>query len=45
LVGKSEGKEPLGRHNGFWDDNIKMDIKKIGQRGVDWFNVVQDRDL
>jgi hypothetical protein len=32
LVGKSEGKRPLGRHRRIWDDNIKIDFKAVGWR-------------
>ena len=44
LVGKSEGKESLGRHRRSWKDNIKMYFKEIGFEGVGWINVAQDRD-
>jgi hypothetical protein len=44
LVGKSEGKRPLGRHKRGWEDNIKMDIIAIEWGGMDWFDVAQDRD-
>jgi hypothetical protein len=40
LVGKPEGKRPLGRPKCRWMDNIKMDLKRIGWDGVDWI----DRD-
>jgi hypothetical protein len=43
LVGKPEGKRPLGRRR--WVDNIKMDHRAIGWDGVDWFDMAQDRDL
>jgi hypothetical protein len=43
LVGKPEGKRPLGRPRRRWKDNIKMDLKEIGWDGVDWFNIAQDR--
>jgi hypothetical protein len=36
LVGKSEGKRPLGRPRCRWEDNIRMDVMKIGWEGVDW---------
>jgi hypothetical protein len=35
LVGKSEGKRPLGRPSRRWEDNMKIDIKEIGMEGVD----------
>jgi hypothetical protein len=43
-VGKSEGKRPLERPRHRWVDNIKMDLRKIGWRSMDWIDVVQDRD-
>jgi hypothetical protein len=44
MVGKPEGKKPLGRPRRRWVDNIKMDLREIGCDGVDWIDVVQDRD-
>jgi hypothetical protein len=44
LVGKPEGKRPLGRSRRRWLDNIKMDIGDIGWDGVDWIDMAQDRD-
>jgi hypothetical protein len=44
LVGKPEGKRPLGRPRRRWVDNIKMDLREIGWDGVDWMDMVQDRD-
>jgi len=44
LVGKREGKRPLGRPRRRWEDNIKMDLQEVGCGGMDWFEVVQDRD-
>jgi hypothetical protein len=38
LVGKSEGKRPLGRPRRRWEDWIRMDLREIGLRGVDWFD-------
>jgi hypothetical protein len=43
LVGKREGKRPLGRPRHRWVDNIKMDLREIGC-GVDWIDLAQDRD-
>ena len=43
LVGKPEGKSPLGRPRHRWEDNIKMDLRKVG-RGGDWMELAQDRD-
>jgi hypothetical protein len=44
LVGKPEGKRPLGRPSRRWVDNIKMDLLEIGWGGVDWIALAQDRD-
>jgi hypothetical protein len=44
LVGKPEGKRPLGRTRCRWVDNIKMDLLEIGSRDVDWIGLAQDRD-
>jgi hypothetical protein len=41
LVGKDEGKRPLGRHRRGWEDNIKMDFREIGLEGVDWIDLAQ----
>ena len=43
LVGKPEGKRPLGRPRHRWEDNIKMDLREVG-RGGDWMELAQDRD-
>jgi hypothetical protein len=43
LVGKSEGKRPLGRLRHMWMDNIKMDLLEIGLNVVDWIGLAQDR--
>jgi hypothetical protein len=43
LVGKPEGKRPLGRERHMWIDNIKMDFVKIRCGGMDWIGLVQDR--
>jgi len=43
LVGKPEGKRPLGRLRRRWEDNIKMDIWEVGGGG-DWMELAQDRD-
>jgi hypothetical protein len=43
LVGKPEGKRPLGRLRRRWIDNIKMDLLEIGLSDVDWIGLVQDR--
>jgi hypothetical protein len=44
LVGKPEGRRPLGRPRRRWVDNIKMDRREIGWDGVDWIDMAQDRD-
>jgi hypothetical protein len=44
LVGKAEGKRPLGRPNRRWMDNIKMDLRVVGWYGMDWIDLVQYRD-
>jgi hypothetical protein len=44
MVGKPEGKRPLGRSGHRWVDNIKMDLREIEWDGVDWIDVAQDRD-
>jgi hypothetical protein len=43
-VGKPEGKRPLGRPRRRWEDNIKMDLQKVGGGGRDWMELAQDRD-
>jgi len=43
LVGKSEGKRPLGRPRRRWEDHIKMDLQEVGGVG-DWMELAQDRD-
>jgi hypothetical protein len=43
LVGKPEGKRPLGRPRDRWMDNIKMDLLEIGLNVVDWIGLAQDR--
>ena len=44
LVGKPEGKRPLGRPRSRWEDNIKMDLQEVGCGGMDWIELAQDRD-
>jgi hypothetical protein len=36
LIGKPEGKRPLGRTRRRWEDNIRTDIREIGREGMDW---------
>ena len=43
LVGKSEGKRPLGRPRRRWEDNIKMDLHDVGCVDMDWIELAQDR--
>jgi hypothetical protein len=43
LVGKPEGKRPLGRRRRRWMDNIKMDLVETGWDDVDWIGLAQDR--
>jgi hypothetical protein len=43
LVGRPEGKRPLGRHRHRWEDNIKMDLREIGIDGANWIRLAQDR--
>jgi len=44
LVGKLEGKRPLGRPRRRWVDNIRMDLQEVGCEYVDWIGRAQDRD-
>jgi hypothetical protein len=44
LVGKSEGKRPLGRPRSRWVDNINMDRREIEWNGMDWIDLAQDRN-
>ena len=44
LVGKPEGKSPLGRPRRLWEDNIKMDLQEVVCGSVDWIELAQDRD-
>jgi hypothetical protein len=44
LVGKPEGKRPLGRPRRRRDDNISMDLQEVGYWCVDWIGLAQDRD-
>jgi hypothetical protein len=43
LVGKPEGKRPLGRPRRRWEDGIRMDLRELGLGGVDWIRLAQDR--
>ena len=44
LVGKYEGKRPLGRPRRTWEDNIKMDLQEVGYEGMDCIELVKDKD-
>ena len=44
LVGKPEGRRPLGRPRHRWEDNIKIDLQEVGCGGMDWIKLTQDRD-
>jgi len=44
LVGKPEGKRPLGRPRRRWEDNIKMDLQEVVCGGMDWIELAQDRN-
>jgi hypothetical protein len=44
LVGKPEGKRPLGRARRRWEDNIKMNLQEVGGGRGDWIELAQDRD-
>jgi hypothetical protein len=43
LVGRPEGKRPLGRPRHRWEDNIKMELREIGINGANWIWLAQDR--
>jgi hypothetical protein len=44
LMGKPEGRRPLGRPRRRWVDNIKMDLREMGWNVVDWVDLAQNRD-
>jgi len=44
LVGKPGRKRPLERNRRRWEDNIKMELNKVGCRGTDWIDLAQERD-
>jgi hypothetical protein len=44
VVGKPEGKRPLGRPRRRWEDNVKMDLQEVGCGCEDWIGLAQDRD-
>jgi len=45
LVGKPDGKRPLGRPIRRWEDNIKMDLQDVGRGCEDWRELAQDREM
>jgi hypothetical protein len=44
LVGKPEGKRPLGRTRRRWYNNMRMDLQELRGKGIEWIDVAQDRD-
>ena len=44
LVGKPEGRRPLGRSRRRWVDNIRMDFQEVGYGDMDWIGLTHDRD-
>jgi hypothetical protein len=44
LVGRPEGRRPLGRPRCRWEENKKMDLREIGFGDVDWIHLARDRD-
>ena len=44
LVGKPEGKRPLGRPRRRWEDNIRLELQEVGLGYEDWIGLAQDRD-
>jgi hypothetical protein len=44
LVGKPEGRRPLGRSRRRWEDNIKMDVKNVELEGMEWIDLAYDRE-
>ena len=44
VMGKPEGKRPLGRPRRRWEDNCKADFQEVGCGGMDWIDLAQDRD-
>jgi len=45
LVGKPEGRRPLGRPRRRWTDNIRMDLQVVGSGFMDWIGLAQDRQV
>ena len=44
LVGKPEGKKPIGRPRRRWEDNIKMNLREVGCDSGEWIDLAEDRD-
>ena len=44
LVGRPEGKRPLGRPRHRWEDNVKTGLREMGRGGLEWIDLAQDRD-
>jgi hypothetical protein len=44
LVGKPEGRRPLGRPKSRWEDGVRMDLRESGLGGVEWIRLAQERD-
>jgi len=44
LIGKHDGKRPLGRPRRRWEDNIKIDVQEVGCGGMEWIELADDRD-
>jgi hypothetical protein len=44
LVGRPEGRRPLGRPRRRWEDSIKMDLQEVGWGAMDWIDMAQDRN-
>jgi hypothetical protein len=42
-LGRPEGKRPLGRPKRRWEDNVKIDLQKVGKGGMGWIDLTQDR--
>jgi hypothetical protein len=42
-MSQREGKRPVGKHRGRWEDNLKMDLRETGWGGMEWIDLVHDR--